>query len=566
MAVQTSDYCPKCASVQKGIRVAGGRFVCLSCGSKEDIAEAIRQGDQAAKTAQAGAARTAPEPTRGQRLAALAALSVSGVGVVVGLVLAGFCPRAVADGLLLKSLLPLALVTLVAGLLNHRVPWGLYGALLSVALFGETLWLSFQCSGEARQAEAAQKAEQEALAQADRERQTAAEAAERKDRADQERLQAGERARKEREAAEGKLKKTAAEQERLAAERRKQEEEAREKAAEEAKARLEATAKAKEARAKAVIEARTKATEAAADRKEASRKAQEARDDAARVQELKAWLAGLPQSVAAVYSLAEGSTPGGAPENDYVQLMSLMVGAWTVEDCARNTEIVRAGNVLLSGEVKREKFTLKPEPALELIPQIATVDALLAFHNALIPPALKNTHTAEDAARRERVMASARLSMALRNLASLDQQFKALRVARPTADDLAPLTRLRTDGEKTKTALKSETPVYWKAVNEVRGALIERELLRQALAACKTRLLGLGVPAEKLGETATPDKKAAAPTQEKTPVIVYKLKDGRQIRAVVTVEMGDQLSLKDESGKIESVPKTDIVGTAKESP
>jgi tetratricopeptide (TPR) repeat protein len=56
MAVETADFCSRCKSIQKGIRVAGGRFVCLTCGSKEEIAQAIREGDQAAPAGKPAAA------------------------------------------------------------------------------------------------------------------------------------------------------------------------------------------------------------------------------------------------------------------------------------------------------------------------------------------------------------------------------------------------------------------------------------------------------------------------------------------------------------------------------
>jgi hypothetical protein len=421
-----------------------------------------------------------------------------------------------------------------------------------------------------------QKGEDDAKAKADAEKQ--------KEEEQRKRIEAEVRAKIEKEAAEkqkgaavvGTKKK---EEEAKEAEARKHEEEAKRKEAEEAKkkgdaeakaAAAEAKAKAAEEKVKAAGEAKAKAAEEAAAKKADEKKALETKQEKDRVDQVKAWLVGLPKSAAAAYCFVEDFAqvqPGGLVNAEHKMFLDLAGKEWKIDDSGRNNLVIKHGRMFLDAEAKNEKVTLNPEPALQLIPQIATTEVLLEAHNTLIPQAVRAALALEEGARRQRVMSNARLNIGLRGLISADQQYQAYKDIPRKTDDRTQLTRITQEFTKAVGTLTTETRVYWKAVNEIRLAAVQRELLKQALEACKARLLALGVPAGQLADTSDLEKRAAslAPVTKKA-VTVYKLRDGRQIRAVAAVEMGDQLSLKDEAGKIESVPKTDIVETQKDSP
>jgi len=411
-----------------------------------------------------------------------------------------------------------------------------------------------------------QKAEDDTKAKADAERQKGDE---------RKQLEAEIRAKLEKEVAE-KRKKAAAEgakKKEDEAEAKKREEEAKKKAAEEAKKKEEAEAKGKaaEEKVKAAAEAKAKAAEAAAAKKAEENKVLEAKQEKERVDQVTAWVKGLPKSAAAAYCFLSGPPQAAtqSPINgEYLQLVPLLSKEWKIEDSQRNSQVVKLALAVLDAEANHEKVTLNPEAALELIPKMTTQEVLLDFHNNAVPAAFSETYPLEDAARRQRVMSNARLRVAIRGLASVNQDFQAYKEVRRKTDDATQMTRMAQEFRKATVTLTAETRPYWKAVNDIRLAIAERELLKQALEACKARLLALGVPADQLADTSALEKKAASlvPTTPKKAVTIFKLKDGRQIRAVVAVEMGDQLSLKDEAGKIETVPKTDILESMKESP
>jgi hypothetical protein len=320
-----------------------------------------------------------------------------------------------------------------------------------------------------------------------------------------------------------------------------------------------------EAKAKWLKEARAEAEKA----NEEMRKAQEANREKERVQRVKAYLADFSRNVETVYCFADENTPPGSDipiDEDYQKLAAMVTGRgeWTLKDSGRNRSVVRFARLVLNAEARNEKVNLNPDPVLALIPQMTTADVLLDIHNNFVPPAMKKADAVEEAARRQRVISNARVNMGLRSLESADQRFEALGAGDLVGNDNTQWTRIHQEGERAIAALKAEIPAYWKAVNQVRRAQAERELLKGTLEACRARLIALGVPAEQLTQRAAPEKKAESRSER--PVTIYMLKDGREIRAVVAVEMDDQLSLMDEAGKIQNVFKADITRTKKQSP
>jgi DNA repair exonuclease SbcCD ATPase subunit len=62
----------------------------------------------------------------------------------------------------------------------------------------------------------------------------------------------------------------------------------------------------------------------------------------------------------------------------------------------------------------------------------------------------------------------------------------------------------------------------------------------------------------------TPKSTSATPTANKMPVTVYVMTDGKEIRAVNVVTMGDQLAIKDENGKILTIDRKNVAEVKKE--
>ena len=368
------------------------------------------------------------------------------------------------------------------------------------------------------------------------------------------------------------------EEEKLAADKKKEAEE-KAKVGEPAKKEAEVVIEAKAgAVALSREEYQAKVAQAKAKRQEENQKQAEAKKEKVRVQQVKTWFPAVSRNVRGTYCFADDTaqSPNVLCCDEYIQLLGMLPRAWDISEHERNTQIPRLVRAVLSADARNEKVTVNPDLILTVIPEMTTTEVLLDLHNNLIPPAIKGTFEREEPARRQRVISMSRVNLGLSSLQNADAMYVAqARTKDLNKGDATPDVKMQQEFQKALSVLPTEVRAYWKALNDLRHALAEREVLKQVQAACKARLLQLGVAAEQLTGAQAPEKKSATtaapttttvPQPAKGPVTVYKLKDGRQIRAVMTVEMGDQLSLKDEAGRIEAVNKTDIVETTKESP
>jgi len=119
---KTSDYCPRCQSVQVGLRRADGKFLCLNCSTKQEVAEAasvpvrVHRGEDLRSSKSLG--------TTALVLGLLSALGA--VPITLYFDSAGDASTA------LLAIIPASLIPLGAGLLAGRNRRGQAGAVLSL--------------------------------------------------------------------------------------------------------------------------------------------------------------------------------------------------------------------------------------------------------------------------------------------------------------------------------------------------------------------------------------------------------------------------------------------------
>ena len=119
---KTSDYCPRCESVQVGLRRADGEFICLNCSTKQEVAEAASVPVRVHRG----------EDLRSSKSLGTTAL-VLGLLSTLGAVPIAFYFDSVGDAsTALLVILPASLVPLGIGLLAGRNRSGQAGAALSL--------------------------------------------------------------------------------------------------------------------------------------------------------------------------------------------------------------------------------------------------------------------------------------------------------------------------------------------------------------------------------------------------------------------------------------------------
>jgi hypothetical protein len=139
---RTSDFCPRCKSVQKGLRLLSGEFVCLTCSSKEVITAAI-----AGTSFQSRGQPSGPE-FRASPRAGLAASVLGGLCALAAIPACLYCHSAGSNGKALILIMPFATVAFFIGLLNKRHVLGTAGAILSVVALAEALGLTLYLESE----------------------------------------------------------------------------------------------------------------------------------------------------------------------------------------------------------------------------------------------------------------------------------------------------------------------------------------------------------------------------------------------------------------------------------
>ena len=132
---RTSDYCPRCKSVQKGLRLVSGEFVCLNCSTKRKIIAAI------GATAFQSPGPRGPDPRASPRVGLLA-LSVGLAAALLAVPICTHYHAAGSNGQGLLVIVPFATVAVFLGLFSIRHVLGAAGAVFSLVALAETLGMT----------------------------------------------------------------------------------------------------------------------------------------------------------------------------------------------------------------------------------------------------------------------------------------------------------------------------------------------------------------------------------------------------------------------------------------
>jgi hypothetical protein len=289
--------------------------------------------------------------------------------------------------------------------------------------------------------------------------------------------------------------------------------------------------------------------------------------------QINAWFANLSQS-ASSYAipvtpppLATVRTAGMAPGVP-APTPDALTGylTWSSE-----TLLPFARKILLD-DAQNEQVRLLPDPALAAFSAVPSAE----FAQKILRDIAARTQQLGDAqaeTQKQRAVSRNKLTVCMRNLETTVARKRGAEQAESTKDGPELIKNLREQELKQSGELRDLCNAHWKSLNEYRSLIAQSKLLAQARDLCQARLKQLGseVPAgtgTTKADTPTATTAPAATTTPATPaatttdkpkVKVYTLKDGRKVRAVTVVTMGDQVALKDETGAIETIDKADVV-------
>ena len=165
-----------------------------------------------------------------------------------------------------------------------------------------------------------------------------------------------------------------------------------------------------------------------------------------------------------------------------------------------------------------------------------------------------------------------KMDYAIKNNAQLKNQLDSYVSANRTAASKSTATPgsdyLADDIMKTASKNESVAKEYRDAANGLMALQVEKENCALAVAAAKAKKENALLQLKTLGAELAPQAAAKPATSTEAPKptgkTIYVMKDGRRLTSVRSVDAGDTISIKTESGKFEAVNKEDIEKTIEE--